>query len=249
MTLGEIHTLVNYILNKEQNGEAISPVQFNTILQATNIDYFNKKYGLPEQWQPGQQLPIEAWEKTQKISDDLRMFKSVVEPMTINGTTGRASLPTNYVHTSSIRRTFMITQGGVPRVTEIELLPDAEFNSRLTDPIIKPSFENPIATLYGNEIEFAPRNIQRCVFTYLRTPLQPVFDYDIVNTEVQYLAPGQNHTNNSVLPSGTPSTSVELEWPETNHISFVSVLIGYCGINLRENQIIQYSEAKKVRGI
>ena len=133
--------------------------------------------------------------------------------------------------------------------TEIELLPDAEFNSRLGDPILEPTLEHPIATLYGNEIQFAPKTIQRCVFTYLRIPVKPIFDYDIVNTQVQYLAPGATHTNSSVLPSGTTSTSVELEWPEINHISFVSTLLAYCGINLRENQITQYAEAKKARGI
>lgn len=249
MTLGEIYSLVNYILNKEQNGEAISPTQFQLLLATTNIEYFTKKYGLPEQWQPGQALPIEAWEKTQKISDDLRLSKGWVEPMLINTTTGRASLPTDYVHASAIRRTYLPTQNAEPKTTEIDLLNDSQFNSRLTDTITFPTIKHPIATLIGNEIQFEPKNLQRCIFSYLRLPVKPVFDYDIVSTQVNYLAPGEQHANSTVQPVNTPSLSVELEWPEVNHISFVSLLIGYCGINMRETQLIQYSESKKQRGI
>ena len=45
MTVKQIKDYLNYIINKDLKGNALSPAELNTLLKATNIDLFNRVHG------------------------------------------------------------------------------------------------------------------------------------------------------------------------------------------------------------
>lgn len=86
----------------------------------------------------------------------------------------------------------------------------------------------------------------RITFTYIREPIQPVFDYDIVNGIPVYLPPGTVHTNNSVQNVGTPSLSVEFEYPESCVDHLTDLIKTYVGIGNENQWNIQTQMPSKV---
>lgn len=247
MNLGQIFKLVDYLANKDQTGDTITPDQFSdVILPAINIMFFKKKYGLPEDYQPGQPLPRQAWQITKKISDDLRNFK-VPQPAWLVDSNGRANIPSDYVHSSVISKTYIPYQGANPQTTEVEELTDSQAAARLSNSIVGPSIKNPFCVFFKTYIQFYPTNLQSVNFVYLRLPKTPFFDYIIVNDEYVFLPAGRFH-NGSVLPPGTPSRTVELEWPEETHIDFTNRILEYVGINLREGDLLNYANNAKITG-
>jgi hypothetical protein len=90
-----------------------------------------------------------------------------------------------------------------------------------------------------------PIGIEAVTFTYLRRPTDPVFDYDIVDTEIFYLPPGTYHQNSSVEPIGTPSASVEFEWPESVTYNLVELIVKYFTINIRSQFNLQTLDINK----
>jgi hypothetical protein len=247
MNLGQIFKLVDFIANKDQTGDTITPDQFSdAILPAVNIMFFKKKYGLPEDYQPGQPIPRQAWELTQKMSDDLRKFKEVNPALIINSN-GVASIPADYVHRSLITKTYIPYTGANPKTTTVEVLTDSEAGERRGNSITGPTIKNPFCVFQKNYIQFYPSNLQSVEFTYLRLPKTPFFDYTIANDQYIFLPAGQFH-NGTVLPAGTPSRTVELEWPEETHIDFVMRIMSFVGINLREDQLINFAEQAKTSG-
>ena len=241
MNLGEILSLINYISNKDQTGRTMTPNQFNLLLDASNNDYFKKKYGLPEEYQPGQPFPAQSYEITQKITDDMRSFKKWLGgrdyPALSIDTSGRADIPTDYVHYSSIRYRKVTNSADCTTPTTeyktIEVLTDAQIGDRLQNSIKMPTIDNPICSFYSDYIQFYPITLARTDFTYLRYPTTPIFGYTIVNDVEVY----------------NPSTSTEIEWPDINHLDIVRIILSYIGINLREPQLFQYAEMKKKEGV
>jgi hypothetical protein len=43
--------------------------------------------------------------------------------------------------------------------------------------------------------------------------------------------------------------STEYEWPEHLHMDLTRIIMGYIGINMREDQLEQYAEIHKQQGV
>lgn len=239
MNLGWLYNFLNYIANKEQSGNGFTPEEFNRILGAVNLDYFKLKYGLPEQYRPGQPLPAQSYEITQKITDDLRSCKVWMggpnEAQMAVDVYGRADIPSNYVHVSSVRYKYSVNDGCSATITPstVEILTDAQIGDRLSNSIKMPTLKDPVCIFYSDFIQFYPINIGYIDFTYLRMPTTPVFGFDEVNYEVVYNA----------------STSTEFDYPDEDYVDLARMLLGYIGINLREPQLQTYAEQHKQMGV
>jgi len=60
-----------------------------------------------------------------------------------------------------------------------------------------------------------------------------------------YLPPGTYHQNSSVEPVGTPSASVEFEWPESVTYNLVELIVKYFTINIRSQFNLQTLDINK----
>ena len=240
VNVNDVLKFVNFVTNKETDGNTMTAEQYNTLLKSVNMDFFKYRYGLPERYQAGQPLPPISWEVTQKITDALRAFKVRtgvdIAAVTLDNL-GRWTIPSNYVHYSSIGRvdvTSVACDEFDEDVHDIEVLSDAQVNGRLANSITKPTAIDPCCVFYNSYIQFYPKNISGVTITYLRMPVTPVYGYTLdVNDEQIY----------------NPATSVHFEYPEDCFTDIARMVLSYNGINLREQDVIQYAEMQKIKGV
>lgn len=251
INLGSLFQRLFDLVNKDQSGGTYTPTQMNTNLPYVLYKYLKVKYGLPEQ--PG---APQAFEIVQKITDDIKELKEWMggpnTPMLgVNGK-GRASFPSDYWHPASM---FYIQSKKdscdkiVNKTRRIEIVTEDERVFRLSDPLTGPTMKNPICCLYSDFMQFYPIGIPFVHFTYLRKPETPFFDYDIdADDAVVFLPVGTVHQNNSVMPAGTPSRTVELPLPDDAYEDVVNILLADYGLTIRDAWPYQAGERRKVVG-
>jgi len=61
------------VANKEQGG-FISPDDFNTAMDAAQMEFFNDRYGQPATYQPGRPVPTVGYPQSQKVHDDISVL-------------------------------------------------------------------------------------------------------------------------------------------------------------------------------
>jgi hypothetical protein len=245
MNIGNVYDRLNNLINKDKSGRIYQPDQLNNDLPFVQYTYIKVKYGLPENPSAPQH-----YETVQKIVDDLAMLKVWMggeKPMVQLDIKGRFDKPEDYWHPS--RMSYVSSYvNGVPNFRRVDIVSDDEFGSRLASSLMMPSYKNPVACIYNKYIQLYPADIKYIHFVYLRKPKVPFYDYDIINDEPVFLPSGQLHVNNSVLPQGTPSRTVDLELPDDCLEDIVSLLGADYGIRLREDFVYQTVENRKMQG-
>lgn len=231
MTVDQIFQLVNFQLNKDQSGNTLNGSEFNLCLQYANIQYFRTLVGLPESYKPGFPLPKMAASQTEAIRSALRNFVVWMGSPQSTGklnisSTGLAPLPSDFVYYLEVYH----ETGG--KYTQIEVIDDQFLASRLSDALKKPTFKNPICSMYGQWIMFYPATLGAVHFKYFRLPRTPVWGYTIVND----------------VPVYNAATSVQLEWPEEVGGQLIPFILQYVAENLRENFMYQVAERQKETG-
>jgi len=231
MTIDELYRWINWVSNKEQAG-SVSPNEFNLSLKIINIDLFKEKYGLPEEYRPGQPIPTQSWQITQKITDDLSFLLPMVILSKVDGYFQR---PSDYLAFSSIRALYTYNENCGVRKDEgtgIEIITDSELSERLNNSIIPPSKNYPIGNYYEKGIKVWPELVDKVILTYLREPKTPFRAYNVVNDIDEY----------------DEQNSTQLEWPVTLHNDFAVRMLQYYGVNLAERNLYQFSESRKMTG-
>ena len=146
MTIDEIYKWVNFVSNKKQSG-AISPDEFNMIIKVVSIDYFKLKVGLPEEYQVGQPMPRQAYQITQKITDDVRHLITRLSITRGAVTSDYFAIPANYGAYSGLFYRYTYNpkncKGAVSVDLPIEVVTDAEFHDRKACPLLGPTFKQP----------------------------------------------------------------------------------------------------------
>lgn len=234
MNIGEVFSWLNFVSNKQQSG-SISPDEFNLACKVVSRELFNVKVGLPEEYQVGAPYPRQAYDVTQKITDDLRNF--IVPDVAIAKVNGYFPLPNDYAAYSSISYKYKKNAdecGTAPEsiINYIEVVDDAELRVRLADNVIMPTLKYPIAAYNLNGLKVYPKEINSISLTYLKYPKVPVFDYTVVNDEYVY----------------KPATSTQIDFPETLHSEFAMRIARYVGINLREGELYQAAQERLKTG-
>ena len=238
MTVWEIYQFIEFRANKDQSGRSYTPEQFNLACKAVNIEYFKLKAGLPEEYRVGAPMPRQAWQLTQKITDDLRMFMHVMGidgPQLQINRYGLATLPANYVRESSIMydNASTVNCESVEGWTAVEVVTDAVWSDRLASSLKYPDKEYPICRFIGGRIEFAPKDLKYVSMTYLRMPEAAVLGYTI-------------DSNNDIVYNA--ATSTQFEWPEDTHTDIANWLVSWLAENLNTPMLIQQAERRKMQG-
>lgn len=223
MNIGQIFSWLNFVSNKNASG-SISPDEFNLACNVVSRELFNVKMGLPEEYQVGAPYPRQAYQITQKITDDLRNF--IKDAPITKDVSGYFLLPNDYAAFSSLSYLYSLNSeecGGTPesRINFIDCVDDSEFRARLEDNVIMPTLRYPVATYRESGILIKPDEINRITLTYLRYPVVPVFAYTVTSDEYVYDA----------------ANSTQVDFPETLHAEFSVRVARYVGVNLRENEL------------
>lgn len=234
MNLWDMYELMGLVLNKDYGGNVLTPERFRQLIKVVNIDKFKKKFGLPEEYQPGRPIPREYVEITLKNADDLRKFKAT--PL-INtpAVDGLLPYPEDYAHRDQIIYNQTVFTGVAPEIIprQVEILPETQAAARRSNYTKRPTTTYPIGVMRSAGIQIYPITITVVDFFYWRFPIEPVFSYNQYPGYITYNA----------------GASVEFEWPEDEKLSLVAMMLGYMGVNMRDADILQYSEMKKQTGV
>jgi len=237
MNLDEIKKYVQIKLNKNQNGWVLTPDRYNLLLKALNVEYYEEKVQKPT-------APNVGYEFTKKHIDLFRDFKVSVQIPLVNGI---GQLPEGYRHYSSVYYNLYYKDGCELNINpkKVSYVKDSRLPDRLQSSIQAPTLAYPIWTLINGQIEVWPKEVKNLEFTYLKKPVDAIFDYTIIDDNVVYLPPGTDHPNASVKPAGTPSASVELPYPENYHIEVADWLYDVAATTLKDQLNIQLAQQKK----
>lgn len=231
MTLFEQWELVNYIANKDYGGNVIEPDRFGELVKLADLDLFKVKMGLPEDYQLGAPLSRQYLDATQRLTDETRFLKQRVAAQAVSS--GIVAFPANYFRFNAMRYGYQRQVDGQSTVLwkPVEMLTEDEYSDRAGNYTKMPSTKNPVCVLRSDGIHVYPSSIPQVDFTYVRYPTQPNFVYV---QQTGYIEAG---------------ASTEYEWPQHLHRDLTMMILGYIGINLREQQLEQYAEQHKAQGV
>lgn len=232
MTLFEQWELVNYIANKDYEGNVITPERFAQICIVSNMDLFKVKMGLPEDYQLGAPVSRQYLDATQRLTDETRFLKQRVAAQAVAA--GLVAYPGDYFGFDAMRYGYQREVDGVSKVLwkSVEPLTEDQYSDRAGNFTKEPSGKNPVCVFRSNGIYVYPTTIVQVDFNYVRYPVDPIFDYDIA---AGYITEGTSPT--------------EYEWPVHLHRDLTMMILSYIGINLREQQLEQYAEQHKAQGV
>ena len=234
VNVNEVKVLIDTIANKEQSGMPYTIDRLNELFDMANNDLFKLRYGLPEEYQPGSPVPRMAYENTQKIKDDLKDLKSK-HTFSLNAQ-GEAPLPDNYIHKTEMYYTKVTNNLGsqpTSRIVPIEVVDDDKWAKRMSNNVTGPDVDFPIARIDAGQVLFEPKNLQRVEMLYLRYPVKPVWAFTLnANGVEQY----------------DSANSINFEWNQSLKSDIVRIILGYLGISLREEMLLQYAENTKRAG-
>lgn len=172
MTIDEAYRLVQFIFNKEQNGN-ITPSQFNLIAERGQIAFINSR--LSKEYDPKGNL--HGWQSDQIVRRELSSILKLNE--TTGVAAGIAAYPDDYIDYDSMTTSdgYLITEA---TPDEIAIL-----NKSLIDP--------PILTdakfVQGQDgLHIYPDSITSIELNYVRTPEPPVWGYSVMSGIPVYAA-------------------------------------------------------------
>jgi hypothetical protein len=232
MTLFEQWELVLYIANKDYEGNVITPDRFKQLCVVGNMDLFKVKMGLPEDYQLGAPISRQYLDATQRLTDETRFLKKRVAAQAV--ASGVVAYPADYFGFDAMRYGYQRQVDGQPKVIwkPVEPLTEDQYSDRAGNSIKEPTTKNPVCLMRSDGIHVYPVAIVQVDFAYVRYPVDPVFDYV---QETGYITEGASPT--------------EYEWPVHLHRDLTMMILGYIGINIREQQLQQYAEQHKALGV
>jgi len=247
--LGQIYDELLFRAGKDLRGGYITPDDFNRAIKIVNQRYLNTL--------------VDNFENSREITSDLQTFiKTLGSPQypalsftpVLPGRPergGYADIPAdiwyqataNFLEILNNNCSYDTNYRSVEFVSQHEF--DAKMRSSIISPIENPQENDPILVTRNNQYFIYPY-MPRITFTYIREPIQPVFDYDIINGIPVYLPPGSVHVNNTVAAPGDPSLSVEFEYPESCVDHLTDLIKTYVGIGNENQWNIQTQMPSKV---
>jgi len=230
--LGQIYDELLFRAGKDLRGGYITPDDFNRAIKIVNQRYLNTL--------------VDNFEESREITSDLQTFiKTLGSPqypaMTFTPVLqgrpergGYADVPADiwYQATASFLEILNNNCSYETNYRSVEFVSQHEFDAKMrnsiTSPVDNPSENDPILVTRNDKYFIYPY-LPRITFTYIREPIQPVFDYDTNQFGVPvYLPPGSVHTTGP--NAGLPSSSVEFEYPESCVDHLTDLIKTYIGI-------------------
>lgn len=234
MDLEEIKNLVIYIAGEKGVDITLSPEQYCNGLHLASLKHFKRKIGLPEEYSPGMPLPRQAYEITERITEDMRRFKRVKGwhyNQAITVLNGVALFPEDYYMISSL--TYFLTENDKRMERKIHILSDLEFQDYTTSITKNPDRWFPACNIQSTFLRIRPESIKLVNMVYLVMPQKPYYAYKYVNDFMEY-----DHEN-----------SKQLEWDDVNIIDIIAIYLGDLGIKISNADLVGYAENIKTKGI
>lgn len=230
INIDEIKNFVYYVANKNGAG-TVTPTQFNMFAYRALSEWVLAEY--------------KKYEDGNIITDNLRVLIEERDQLAPNG---RIELPDGvkkdlnnqvmpeYLHLSSVRFVIHYQVGGAASTIEkpVKMYSDAEIGNVLDSKIVAPSTSYPAGLMENDHIKIWPSSPTQVVrMRYLRQPNKPEWAYTLVNNRPVYDA----------------ANSTDIDAPKEAFNSIAMGILGFLGVNLREQELTGYAETMKTKGV
>jgi len=221
MTVDEWFRLINFVSNKNQNGN-ITSENFNLLAKTAQLSYVSYLLGSFQTYQPGR--PISKVELGQNSVVRQRLSPSIYQYVVSVYANGNAPYPADYLQTDAMWSLY-----GYKKIRWADQDRwDSMYNS-----VIDPVASNPIYMIKDDGFQFAPENIGNAKMSYVRNPPDIIWGYDLDSNGRRVYSPV-----NSVNPI----------WDDTSSLEIIVRMLAMIGINLQVGALIQYSNDIKNNG-
>lgn len=215
MNIQEIHDFINFIKDQEINGYS-SPKEIDSALDRASLSLFAEK------------VPVYAL--NQRAQDDLAPFKKQYFFTPSTTPFGVITLPTGYLHMLSIWALSYNNDTQSTELKEIDISNDDEVAERYRSQLNPVTTDSPIAQWIGKGmLRLYPGKPSTGEIWYLQRPARPFLALDQT---------GRTFTYN-------PTASVQMDWDEINLNKVMFMALANLGINMSNEQMVQYSELRK----
>ncbi len=215
MNLFEILEFLNFWINKH-TGSWYTPQELVEVLDRGQMAYYSDNK--------------QKYATSQLVKDILSPFKATYSFLPANTISGYIVVPSNsnYLDLLDIQIEYGVSSRilyyGVPVVNEDERA--YKLNSQV-DPV---TVTSPIAEVIAPRfIRLYPLSGYTGTVTYLRRPVKPVFAYTTISQRVIVF---------------DEANSTNIEWRETEIVPVLLKCLQHLGINLPDNAVNQFAEAK-----
>jgi len=219
MNIDDIYQLVQTFSNKEQRGFVTSG-DFNLLAKKAQMEIIKERLDIIRS---GVQLKVAGANRYDVTPTRAKQDLSyILTKATLVYANNLFTIPTDNLHLVEL-----MYQG----INPIDVVDDHSINYLLRSTIASPSTDNPVALMYGGNIEVFPTAITSGVTAkYYKEPAAPIWAYVSINT-----------TNNPIYDD---SNSTQFVLPATCHNELIIKILGYVGVNLRDVDIVSYSQNK-----
>lgn len=220
MTLKEAYDFLNFWINKSF-GTYYSPPECDLIVDRAQMSLFNDYY--------------DEFGTSQRLNDSMAPFKRTFQFTAITSPTGLINMPEDYQHLLSLYTIVFDTARGQSVNRPVPILNEDEKVARDNSQIYPPSPWDPYAMIMQNwDVQLYPPVPQAGLVYYLTRPPAPHYVYTVVSNRVIIY---------------DPVSSVQLAWADKDQNSILIKALSYIGINIREQDVIQYAETKSQQNL
>ncbi len=228
VSINLVKNYTQYLIRKNTNGN-LSPEQFNLIINRASRKIFVERTGNPHQYQIGNPSSQMAFQITQKITEDLKIFQENAN--LILSAQGIVNYPTNLAYTIP-GLSYVTSKKGKKIYVPIEIVDKDKEGYRLSSQIVSPTKSDPIAIFENTYIQVYPIGISNIRFPYLRYPKDAVWSYTLVNNR----------------PEFDPVNSVDLEWEDLVINDIVIQALMSIGISIKDPNVLQFAQEQAITG-
>lgn len=236
INIDDFKTFFYTVANKNGRG-TVTPSQFNSIVSQGLMAYYNKKMEAINGITPFSKVEYNqrGIEDLSEIKEERNVLLNLGDILIPDGTT--YDLDGNQIpemwHFGSLSYNYYSSNSNIPTDRPIEIVKDNEWSKRTSSTIVSPTMKRPIAKILSDRIKVRPRSITNVVLTYYRFPYTPKWGYIIANNRPVY----------------DSSISVDIDASKDAFNEIAMICLGLLGINLREQDLVQYAANNEMKGI
>lgn len=220
MALDDDYRFLNFWVNKEQ-GAYFSFEELDLIVDRAQMSLYNDYYDM--------------FGASQRLNDALSPFKRELIFTQASSPNGLIILPDEYQNLLSVHTIVYDSVRQVSVNRPVPILNEDEKVARDNSQIYPPSLWDPYGMIVENwDIQLYPKVPMAGTVFYLTRPPAPFYSYVIVSGRVPVYQPG---------------SSVQLAWAEKDKNSILIKALSYLGINISEQDIVQYAETKNSQNL
>lgn len=231
-SVNSVYEICENLLNKDGRG-MFTPEDFNTFARKAQLDVFQQLLEAYQRYKANRLRYLnygrENWNDIQAVRDHLRTLqKNNIALTQINANT--FEYPTDYAYYLDLKTSDI----------ECDIYENSEAGFVTRSFVGQPSASFPVGILEGTLIKLLPTTITTATLSYYKVPQGSTTD-GTPSTE----SPTWGYTTVDDEPVYDASTSINFELPQVVEERLVNVILSYGGLNLRDAEVIQVSEAYK----